>query len=80
MGHADIQTTMRYAHHIPKVGAAAQFTEFVRGQQAVPSGHIRDTLQSVKSPETTKSPQTRGIRSAGGGTRTPDTRIMIPLL
>lgn len=34
MGHADIQTTMIYAHHIPKTDAAAAFTEFVRGQRA----------------------------------------------
>jgi integrase len=34
MGHADIQTTMIYAHHIPKTDAAAAFTAFVRGQRA----------------------------------------------
>ena len=30
MGHADIQTTMRYLHHVPKHDAAARFTEFIR--------------------------------------------------
>lgn len=29
MGHADIQTTMRYVHHVPKTGAARKFTEAV---------------------------------------------------
>jgi integrase len=29
MGHADIQTTMRYVHHIPKTTAAREFTEAV---------------------------------------------------
>ncbi len=29
MGHADIQTTMRYVHHTPKTGAARQFTEVI---------------------------------------------------
>jgi hypothetical protein len=26
MGHANIQTTMRYVHHVPKVAAAQQLT------------------------------------------------------
>lgn len=30
MGHADIQTTMRYVHHIPKTKAAREFTEAVK--------------------------------------------------
>ena len=30
MGHADIQTTMRYVHHIPKTKAAREFTEAVQ--------------------------------------------------
>jgi integrase len=30
MGHADIQTTMRYVHHIPKTAAAREFTEAVQ--------------------------------------------------
>ncbi len=34
MGHANIQTTMIYAHHVPKQNAAAQFTEFVRAEKA----------------------------------------------
>jgi integrase len=29
MGHADIQTTMKYVHHVPKTGAAREFTEAV---------------------------------------------------
>lgn len=29
MGHADIQTTMRYVHHIPKTTAAREFSEAV---------------------------------------------------
>lgn len=30
MGHADIQTTMRYVHHMPKTTAAREFTEAVQ--------------------------------------------------
>ncbi len=32
LGHADIKTTMRYAHHVPKVGAAERFTRFVESE------------------------------------------------
>lgn len=34
MGHADIQTTMRYSHHIPKVNAAREFTEAITRMKA----------------------------------------------
>lgn len=34
MGHADIQTTMAYAHHVPKHNAADALTEFVRAQRS----------------------------------------------
>jgi hypothetical protein len=32
MGHADIKTTMRYVHHVPKHDAAERFSRFVDGQ------------------------------------------------
>jgi hypothetical protein len=32
-GHAQIQTTMKYAHHVEKHDAAAQFSEFVAKQK-----------------------------------------------
>jgi integrase len=35
MGHADIQTTMRYAHHVPKHDAARRLTEFVNAEKSV---------------------------------------------
>jgi integrase len=35
MGHADIQTTMRYVHHVPKTGAAREFTEAVARLRAL---------------------------------------------
>jgi Phage integrase family len=38
MGHADIQTTMIYAHHVPRVDAAQQFTQFVQQQKDGTSG------------------------------------------
>ncbi len=33
MGHADVQTTMRYAHHVPKHNAADRFSAFVASQR-----------------------------------------------
>jgi integrase len=35
MGHADIKTTMRYVHHVPKHDAAERFSRFVEGQLGV---------------------------------------------
>ncbi len=32
MGHADIKTTMRYVHHVPKLDAAARFSKFVENE------------------------------------------------
>ena len=36
MGHADIKTTMRYVHHVPKHDAAERFSRFVEGSSACP--------------------------------------------
>ena len=36
--------------------------------------------RSTQTPESTKPRKCEGLGYAGGGTRTPDTRIMIPLL
>ena len=35
MGHADIKTTMRYVHHVPKQDAAERFSRFVDGHLGV---------------------------------------------
>ena len=42
------------------------------------SGHIGDTLDYRRSARNAETAPQRGFRDAGGGTRTPDTRIMIP--
>ena len=46
MGHADIQTTMLYVHHIPKTGAAREFTEAVARMKAA-----GETIPGVAEPE-----------------------------
>jgi hypothetical protein len=47
MGHADIQTTMVYVHHVPQADAAARLSKLVaESSNVVPlpvSGHVRDT-------------------------------------
>lgn len=37
MGHADIKTTMRYVHHVPKHDAAERFSRFVASQTVSPA-------------------------------------------
>jgi Phage integrase family len=49
MGHADIQTTMIYVHHVPQVDAADRLSRLVADAESLPrlrtvSGHIRDTV------------------------------------
>jgi integrase len=36
MGHSDINTTMRYVHHVPKHDAAERFSRFVESQTVSP--------------------------------------------
>jgi integrase len=36
MGHSDIKTTMRYAHHVPKRDAADRFSQFIASQTVSP--------------------------------------------
>jgi integrase len=36
MGHRDVKTTMRYAHHQPKHDAAERFSRFVSAQSVSP--------------------------------------------
>ncbi len=43
MGHADIQTTMIYVHHVPQVDAADKLSRLVTDAENPVSGHVRDT-------------------------------------
>jgi integrase len=53
MGHANIQTTMIYAHHIPKVDAAQRLTEFVNAEKAVYPTVSRTAENQEQQPATT---------------------------
>jgi len=47
MGHADIQTTMIYVHHVPQIDAADKLSDLVTGAQNPVSGHARDTNEET---------------------------------
>ncbi len=54
MGHADIQTTMRYVHHVPRVDAAERLSQVVAAQLTLspivsPTPHISDELRGPQA-------------------------------
>jgi hypothetical protein len=70
MGHADITTTMIYAHHVPTHDAAARFSAFVREQKG--------TLESV-SPTMSRTAENSAQLSALSGTEeTPAAPSLMP--
>jgi integrase len=81
LGHSNVQTTMTYVHHLPKNDAADRLTDVLdsslRTETGCTSGAHGQPKGQDREPETM---DLQGEASAGRGTRTPDTRIMIPLL
>ena len=81
MGHADIQTTMIYVHHVPQHDAADKLSELLKTHI---DDHVGCTVGarpgSEEEVDDLETEDLQGESDAGGGTRTPDTRIMIPLL
>ena len=85
MGHADIQTTMIYVHHVPKHDAADRLTRLLDEQTGEANEETVGCTPGARWPsdrerEVAETLDLLGISDAGGETRTPDTRIMIPLL
>ena len=78
MGHADIQTTMIYIHHVPQNDAAEKLSQLL-------DASIEDEVGCTPGARSASDDQDENGESrdlqvesdAGGGTRTPDTRIMI---
>jgi len=77
MGHADVQTTMIYVHHVPRHDAADRLSRLLAESVADEVGCAPGARSGSEDPE---SADFQAESYAGGGTRTPDTRIMIPLL
>jgi hypothetical protein len=50
MGHADIQTTMVYVHHVPQIDAADKLSDLVAAAQNPVSGHVGDTIAEPDEP------------------------------
>jgi integrase len=80
MGHKDIATTMRYVHHVPRHDDAARLTRLFSGDSDDDGSTVGPSLGIVADSPSPQTAAQSGEDSAGGGTRTPDTRIMIPLL
>ncbi len=81
MGHADIQTTMIYVHHVPQNDAADKLSRLLENDTKNEVGCAVGARSSSNDiPQEPESADLQGEGDAGGGTRTPDTRIMIPLL
>jgi integrase len=81
MGHADIQTTMRYVHHVPRAQAAGELTALIEKRTETTAGCIlgapdQDTQTEAERETALASDETDGA----GRTRTFDRRIMSPLL
>ncbi len=81
MGHADIQTTMIYAHHVPRHDAADKLSALLERRTGET---VRRTFDARGGREGKAEERDCALESeesdAGGRTRTCDTRIMIPLL
>jgi hypothetical protein len=81
MGHADIQTTMVYVHHVPQHDAADKLSKLLDARMSDEVGCTPGARSaSADDSDGAESGDLQGEEDAGGGTRTPDTRIMIPLL
>jgi hypothetical protein len=72
LGHRHLSTTTRYVHHQPHHEAAERL-----GRHFTGAASELDALLDVD--HLRKYQRFAGLLYAGGGTRTPDTRIMIPL-
>jgi integrase len=81
LGHSDIQTTMIYVHHVPKNDAAERLADVLEANMRTETGCTSGAHgQSNNQADVPETSDLQGETDAGGGTRTPDTRIMIPLL
>jgi integrase len=79
MGHADIQTTMVYVHHVPQHDAADKLSKLLDARMGDEVGCTPGAPSAPGGgPDEIESDDLQEEEDAGGGTRTPDTRIMMP--
>jgi integrase len=63
MGHADIQTTMIYAHHVPRHDAADKLTQLLAERTEEPVRRTADApADQADEPENTETPDLQGLR------------------
>ena len=78
MGHADVQTTMIYIHHMPRRDDADKLSRLLAANIDDDVGCTPGARSDFEPDEEGADPAHSAPQShAGGGTRTPDTRIMI---
>jgi hypothetical protein len=78
MGHADIQTTMIYIHHVPQHDAAERLSKLLDDRTQGASGCTPGAREGPEDDGAEQEiPDLQGLSDAGGRTRTCDTRIMI---
>ncbi len=81
MGHADIQTTMKYVHHQPRTDAAGELTDLIEKSTNAAVGCTPGASSEDPTPEPAPETALASEESSGAGwTRTSDRRIMSPLL
>jgi hypothetical protein len=71
---------MIYAHHVSQHDAAEKLTRMLEERSPKSARTVTHSPRTGPRTIRTKIPLSREKSDAGGGTRTPDTRIMIPLL
>jgi len=55
MGHSDIKTTLRYAHHVPEHDAAQRFTQAIAQQRGVSQDVSRRAEKAAQLSATTRT-------------------------
>jgi hypothetical protein len=71
---------MIYAHHVPQHDAADKLTALLDARSPAETRRTLDARSGTADEGAERNRLNKGDSDAGGETRTPDTRIMIPLL
>ncbi len=80
MGQADLQTTMRYVHHVPQHDAADRLERVVEARIAAVGCTSGAREEEDEECDTSETASEREVSDGPGRIRTSDQRIMSPLL